>query len=61
MRLGTAASGDPEAMLPAVYGELDAALQLFAVRQVLAHLERLEETGRILRLPEVIHVALGRR
>ena len=51
---------DPEAMLPAVYGKLDTALQPFAARQVLAHLERLEETGRTPRLPEVIHAALGR-
>ena len=52
---------DPEAMLPTVYGDLDPAIRPFAVRQVLAHLERLEATGRIPGLPERIRQALGRR
>ena len=51
---------DPEAMLPAVYGDLDPAIRPFAVRQVLAHLERLELKGDILGLPERIRRQLGR-
>ena len=51
---------DPEAMLPAVYGDLDPAVRRFAARQVLAHLERLEATGRIPGLPERIREQLGR-
>ena len=51
---------DPEAMLPAVYGDLDPAIRRFAVRQVLAHLERLELEGHIPGLPERIRQQLGR-
>ena len=51
---------DPEAMLPAVYGDLDPAIRRFAVRQVLAHLERLELNGRIPGLPERLRNELGR-
>ena len=50
---------DPEAMLPTVYGELDPVLRPFAVRQVLAHLERLESIGRVTDLPDAIRSALG--
>lgn len=50
---------DPEAMLPAVYGDLDPVLRPFAVRQVLAHLERLESIGRVTNLPDAIRSALG--
>ena len=50
---------DPEAMLPAVYGDLDPAIRPFAVRQVLAHLERLELKGDIPGLPERIRRQLG--
>lgn len=49
---------DPEAMLSTVYGELDPTLRPFAVRQVLAHLERLESIGRVTGLPDAIRAAL---
>ena len=54
-----AGARDPEAMLPTVYGELDPVLRPFAVRQVLAHLERLESIGRVTDLPDAIRSALG--
>ena len=51
---------DPAAMLDPVYGELDPAVRPIAVRQVLAHLERLELIGRLRRLPDEIRARLGR-
>ena len=51
----------PEAMVESVYGDLDAALRPVAARQVLAHLERLEATGRVARLPEGIRARIGGR
>ncbi len=57
----TAGERNPEAMLPAVYGDLNPAIRAFAVRQVLAHLERLEATGRISELPDGIRQQLGQR
>lgn len=54
-----AGARDPEAMLPTVYGDLDPVLRPFAVRQVLAHLERLESIGRVTDLPDAIRSALG--
>lgn len=54
-----AGAREPEAMLPTVYGELDPVLRPFAVRQVLAHLERLESIGRVTDLPDAIRSGLG--
>ncbi len=51
---------DPAAMLDPVYGELDPAVRPIAARQVLAHLERLELTGRVPGLPSEIRASLGR-
>ena len=51
---------DPEAMLEPVYGELAPAARPIAVRQILAHLERLDATGRIRPLPHRIRASLGR-
>ena len=56
----TGGERNPEAMLPAVYGDLNPAIRPFAVRQVLAHLERLEAMGRISELPDGIRQKLGR-
>ena len=50
---------DPEAMLSTVYGDFNPAIRPFAVRQVLAHLERLESIGRVTSLPDSIRSALG--
>ena len=51
---------DPAAMLDPVYGELDPAVRPVAVRQVLAHLERLERIGRLPGLPDEVRASLGR-
>ena len=51
---------NPEAMLGPVYGELHAAAKPLAVRQVLAHLERLESIGRIPALTGELHRSIGR-
>lgn len=50
---------DPKAMLDAVYGELEPGTRPIAVRQVLAHLERLEAIGRIGPLPPEVRAGLG--
>ncbi len=52
---------DPEAMLAPVYGELHPLARPIAVRQLLAHLERLEAIGRIRRLSPQLHLQIGRR
>ena len=49
---------EPDAMLGPVYGELDPTVLPIAVRQLLAHLERLEATGRIGTLPQHIRASL---
>ncbi len=51
---------DPVTMLDPVYGELDQDVRPIAVRQVLAHLERLERIGRLPGLPHEIRASLGR-
>lgn len=51
---------EPDLMLAPVYGDLDPAVRPVAVRQVLAHLERLEQTGRVGELPAGIRAAIGR-
>lgn len=51
---------EPAAMLEPVYGEdLHPAARPLAARQVLAHLERLESTGRLAPLPAPIRESLG--
>ena len=50
----------PEAMLDAVYDELDPRAKPLAVRQIVAHLERLEAVGRIAPLPVEIRARIGR-
>ena len=50
---------DPQSMLDPVYGELHPAARPLAVRQVLAHLERLEDTGQIPPLPPGLRASLG--
>jgi glyoxylase-like metal-dependent hydrolase (beta-lactamase superfamily II)/8-oxo-dGTP pyrophosphatase MutT (NUDIX family) len=50
----------PEAMLDAVYDELDPRAKPLAVRQVVAHLERLEAVGRISPLPAEVRALIGR-
>ena len=50
---------NPESMLEPVYGDLAAAARPLAVRQVLAHLERLEAIGRLAALPSDIRAGLG--
>ena len=50
----------PASMLVPVYGDLDPALRPIAARQLLAHLERLERTGRIDSLPDEIRADIGR-
>ena len=54
---------DPESMLAKVYDEpeLHPAARPVAVRQILAHLERLESDGRIDRLPQGVRDLIGRR
>ena len=51
---------DPEAMVDAVYGELEAAARPLAARQILAHLERLAAVGRIPGLPLALRARIGR-
>ena len=51
----------PEAMLDSVYDDLDPRAKPLAVRQIVAHLERLEAVGRISALPIEIRARLGRR
>ena len=51
---------DPEAMLDAVYGDIDPRARPLAARQILAHLERLAAVGRISTLPAPIKAGLGR-
>ena len=51
---------NPEAMLAPVYGDLHPVARPIAVRQVLAHLERLEATGRIRSLTGELHSQIGR-
>ncbi len=60
MQAWSSGKRDPEAMLDTVYGPLDERLRPFAVRQILAHLERLEAIGQIEALPATIHESLGR-
>ena len=50
----------PASMLLPVYGDLDPVLRPIAARQLLAHLERLERTGRIDSLPDEIRADIGR-
>ncbi len=47
------------AMLEPVYGDLRPAVRPLAVRQVLAHLEHLESTGRLPALPVAVRASLG--
>lgn len=51
---------EPAAMLDTVYDEIDPRARPLALRQVIAHLERLEAVGRIRPLPAAIRVQLGR-
>jgi len=51
---------EPAAMLDTVYDEIDPRARPLAVRQILAHLERLETVGRIPPLPAEIRMQLGR-
>ncbi len=51
---------DPDRMVAPVYGELESPLRLVAARQVLAHLERLDATGRIAGLPREVRESLGK-
>ena len=48
----------PANMLDAVYGDLEPGLRPLAERQVLAHLEHLEQVGRLLDLPRAIRDSL---
>lgn len=50
----------PEAMLDSVYDEIDPRAKPLAVRQIVAHLQRLEALGRIPPLPAKIRAQLGR-
>ena len=52
---------DPERMLGPVYGDLHPLAQPIAVRQLLAHLERLEAIGRIRSLTAELRSQIGRR
>lgn len=51
---------DPESMLAKVYDGLHPAARPIAVRQILAHLERLESNGQIAQLPERVRNLIGR-
>ena len=51
---------EPEAMLDSVYDEIDPRAKPLAVRQIVAHLQRLEALGRIPPLPAKIRAQLGR-
>ena len=51
---------EPAAMLDAVYDEIDPRARPLAVRQVIAHLERLAAVGRIPPLPAELRMQLGR-
>ncbi len=50
---------EPSAMLEHVYDDLQPAARPIAERQVLAHLERLESTGRLPALPAALRASLG--
>ena len=50
---------NPQELMTQVYGELKEGLQFVAYRQMLAHLEHLEETGRISSLPAKFQASLA--
>ena len=51
---------EPDAMLDLVYEEIDPRAKPLAVRQILAHLERLEAVGRVPPLPAKTRTQVGR-
>ncbi len=59
LRAWRSGAREPEGMIGPVYGELEPAARPLAARQVLAHLERLEEIGRIAALPESLRARLA--